>query len=449
MKEDLGDEADSFLGSFFDAPRKGIRINPLKTDLKTEQMMTAGLSGIPWEKHGYYYTGSEPGRSALHSAGAYYIQEPSAMAPVNYLDVRPGMCVLDLCAAPGGKSTQIAASLRGRGLLVANEIVSDRARILSQNIERLGIENALAVSHAPEELALRFPAAFDRILVDAPCSGEGMFRKDIKAVQEWSADITGMCAARQKGILDAAASMLKPGGRLVYSTCTFSKAEDEAQAESFLERHKDYHMVPVKLYEGMRCGSISGTVRIMPQDGYGEGHFIAVFEREGGKDGEAGYKGAGEPSLGNKQKQMLLPYSDFLRETLSESGKRERLSESSRLFIFGKNICLMPEGGLPSLSGLKVIRPGLVLGEIRKERFIPSHSLALALKRGETVRSTDLDVNGEEVRKYLNGQSIAKDPASGGAGWTLVTVSGISLGWVKASGSMLKNHYPKGLRINY
>ena len=303
IKEDLGDEADSFLGSYHDTPKRGLRINPLKTDCDTEKRIAEGLNRIPWESHGYYYAAAKtltaPGRSPLHAAGAYYIQEPSAMAPVSFLDVRPGMCVLDLCAAPGGKSTQIASLLNGEGLLIANEIISDRARILSQNIERMGIRNALVLSHDPKDLALKFPASFDRILVDAPCSGEGMFRRDVAAIEEWSPENVSMCAERQEWILDAAASMLKPGGRLVYSTCTFSKAEDEEQTERFLKRHQDYRAVMAEAGTGIRKGGATGTYRIMPHDGYGEGHFIAVFERIGrqGNEGEIneyGYRGMKE-----------------------------------------------------------------------------------------------------------------------------------------------------------
>ncbi|MBO5550432.1 MAG: RsmB/NOP family class I SAM-dependent RNA methyltransferase [Lachnospiraceae bacterium] len=458
MKEDLGNEVDLFLRSCFDIHKKGMRINPLKADPDSERRITEGLISVPWEKHGYYYEDKEPGKSPLHAAGAYYIQEPSAMAPVNYLETGPGMCVLDLCAAPGGKSTQIAAALNGRGLLISNEIISDRARILSQNIERLGITNALVISHDPGELELRFPASFDRILVDAPCSGEGMFRRDARAAEEWSKDNVEMCAKRQEGILDAAASMLKPGGRLVYSTCTFSKAEDELQAEGFLRRHTDYHMISVKPYTGMRPGGIPGSIRIMPHDGYGEGHFIAVFERNGESRAQNTgqcFRGLREAPLTNKQKQSLSLYLDFLKETMSEGEGRDALSDTRRLFLFGRKLCLMPEYGLPGLSGLKVIRAGLELGEIRKERFVPSHSLALAMRAEDALRSMDLKADGEAVKKYLNGQSLSREdcvikkaPASGDTGWTLVTASGISLGWGKASDRMLKNHYPKGLRIN-
>ncbi len=485
MKKDLGDESGSFLRSYFDEAKKGLRINTLKTDLKTSKIITSGLGSVPWEEQGYYYGGSDtPGRSPLHSAGAYYIQEPSAMAPVAMLDVHPGMCVLDLCAAPGGKSTQIASYLNGKGLLISNEPVSDRATILSRNIERMGIKNAVVISHDPDFLCGRFAASFDRILVDAPCSGEGMFRKEPRALEEWSLENVSMCASRQERILDAAASMLKPGGRLVYSTCTFSKEENELQIKSFLESHPDYHPVDCAIPEGVRSQTVfetkpetasgskpgtaspAGIFRIWPQDGGGEGHFFAVLRRDGELKADSyGYFGAQEPGLSNKQKQGIAPFIEFLSETVADGEIRDHLDSPKELFMLGKKLCLRPEGGLIMLSGCRVLRAGLELGEIKKDRFIPSHAFALALGPADVLRAAELSADGVMVTHYLNGQTISagdldneastgsmltkNDPAAGDDGWILVTVSGISLGWAKASKGILKNHYPKGLRINY
>lgn len=454
IRQDLGDEAEAFLRSSFDAPKQGIRFNPLKVNEEKKKGLSGGLEPVPWEDNGYYYENIRPGRSGLHAAGAFYIQEPSAMAPAGFLDVKPGMCVLDLCAAPGGKSTQIAAALRGKGLLIANEPVRERAKVLSRNIERMGIRNTLVLSQDPCELASRFPASFDRILVDAPCSGEGMMRRDETARQEWSPENVMLCAVRQEKILDAASVMLKPGGRLVYSTCTFSAAENEDQIESFLARHKDFHIEAEKPFKGMREGR--SMLRIWPQDGYGEGHFIAVLIRSGTPDdGMYGFRGAGEPPLTNKQKQEIRPYTEFVTNVIKDGETRSRISDASSLFFFGKTLCAFPDGGLPYLSGLKVIRAGLELGELVKGRFVPSHSLALALKAEDVLRTAELDpyasisgTDSERVRMYFGGQTI-KDPAVTDNGWTLVTLSGISAGWVKVSGGTLKNHYPKGIRINY
>lgn len=454
IRQDLGDEAGSFFRSFFDAPRKGIRFNPLKACPDKEAELSRGLEPVPWEEHGYYYDDIRPGRAGLHAAGAYYIQEPSAMAPVGFLDVRPGMCVLDLCAAPGGKSTQIAAGLSGKGLLISNEPVKERAKVLSRNIERMGIRNSLVLSHDPEELAVRFPASFDRILVDAPCSGEGMMRRDETARLEWSPDNVKLCARRQESILDAASVMLKPGGRLVYSTCTFSMDENEGQIESFLGRHGDFHLIEEKPFKGMK--EDKSMLRIWPQDGWGEGHFIAVLERSGTPDESMyGYQGAKEAPLTNKQKQETGPYREFIADVIKEGRIREYLLDASNLFFFGKNLCAFPDGALPCLSGLRVIRAGLELGEPVKGRFVPSHSLALALRAEDVLRTSELDpeaaVSGTDTDRtmmYFGGQTI-KDPALSDNGWTLVTISGISAGWVKASKGILKNHYPKGIRINY
>ena len=489
MKKDLGDEYDSFLRSYDDEPRKALRMNIIKTrDISAVMAALKGveagdlpeLSKVPWEETGFYYTNEyRPGKNSLHLAGAYYIQEPSAMAPVSYLDVRPGMCVLDLCAAPGGKSTQIAGKLMGEGLLVANEPVWDRALVLSGNIERMGIRNALVVSHDPSELAARFPATFDRILVDAPCSGEGMFRKDETALREWSAENVERCVLRQREILESAAMMLKPGGRLVYSTCTFSKAEDEDMAEDFLRRHSDYHPVRVSAFQGMRAGGAPGSLRIYPQDGYGEGHFMAVFQRtgegyirEGGSVAEPeaaapgedtadhrGYRGPMQPSLSNKEIQDIAIYESFVRETITGDMVRELL-DRDRLFMHRDRLYLMPKT-LPVLSGLKVLRSGLELGVMKKGRFEPSHSLAVAMGPGDALHVLELQAGSSDASAYISGLTLPspfdhkslrgnkKDPAASVKGWILVCVSGISLGWVRASGNDLKNHYPKGLRIRY
>ncbi|MCR5748130.1 MAG: RsmF rRNA methyltransferase first C-terminal domain-containing protein [Lachnospiraceae bacterium] len=469
MKKDLGDEAEAFLGAYFALPKKALRINNLKVNAEKEAILTKGMQAVPWEKHGFYYMERDmfaedmdevpkeeawriaPGKSSLHSAGAYYIQEPSAMAPVSMLDIRPGMCVLDLCAAPGGKTTQIASKMEGKGLLIANEPVPERAKILSQNIERLGIRNAMVVSHDPSALEKTFPATFDRILVDAPCSGEGMFRKDRTAVEEWSEETVKKCAARQEKILDAAVAMLKPGGRLVYSTCTFAKEEDEGQIARILAKYPGLHIPFMSPFAGIKAGDIEGTFRIWPQDGLGEGHFMAVVERDGASDiAGLGYVGPKQKSLSNKEKQQASSYFAFVDELIHNSMLKKELISPERLFLFKNNICFLPENGIPDLEGLKVLRAGIELGEIRKDRFIPSHAFALVLGQDDVIRHYDMEIDGEETRNYLNGQSFQlKDPTLQDGGWCLMTCAGISLGWAKIADGILKNHYPKGLRINY
>ncbi|MBQ4482256.1 MAG: RsmF rRNA methyltransferase first C-terminal domain-containing protein [Lachnospiraceae bacterium] len=451
MKQDLGDEADSFLGSFLHEAKRGIRLNPEKYTGSADAILPES-ERVPWENNGYYYKGTTefmPGRSPLHHAGAYYIQEPSAMAPVNFLDVRPGMCVLDLCAAPGGKSTQIAAFLKNKGLLITNEIVPDRAKILSQNIERLGIKNTLVTCHDPDFLSDRYPASFDRILVDAPCSGEGMFRRDPVAVKEWSVENVKRCVIRQEEILKAAAVMLKPGGRLVYSTCTFGKEENEEQIANFLKSHEDFHPVDIRPFTGMREGGMKGTLRIWPQDNCGEGHFMAVLLRNGElNEASYGYRGVTEPCISGKSLQGITVFRDFISEVIKDGDMKRRLSDNKNLFASGKNLCLIPEGGLPSLSRLRYLRAGIQLGEIKKDRFIPSHSLAMAISPGEVYICHELDPGGDEVKQYLAGESldISNTRESHRKGWCLVSTGGISLGWGKISGGIMKNHYPKGLR---
>lgn len=269
MEKMLGQEYPAFLAGYEKEPKHSLRMNPLKGTDKTAYAWCPFLTGqVEWEPNGYYYENdAQPGKHPYHEAGLYYIQEASAMAPVRLLKAEPGERILDLCAAPGGKTTQIAADMQGQGLLVCNEIHPARAKILSENVERMGIANALVLNETPSRLAERFEEYFDRILVDAPCSGEGMFRKNESACQEWSLDNVTLCAARQDEILDMAAGMLRPGGRLVYSTCTFSEEENEGSIHRFVERHPEF--------------LISETIRLWPHKVNGEGHFAAVLVKEG------------------------------------------------------------------------------------------------------------------------------------------------------------------------
>ncbi len=448
MREELSDEAPAFFDSYSSKPLKALRLNTLKLGSYVPDCLK-GLKRTPWEPSGFYYPDLLPfGKSPLHSAGAYYIQEPSAMAPVTYLDIEKDMCVLDLCAAPGGKSTQIASYLENTGLLISNEIIPQRAKILSQNIERLGIANALVINHDPKELSLMFPSSFDRILVDAPCSGEGMFRKDTVAVDEWSDDNVALCKRRGKEILDAAATMLKAGGIMVFSTCTFSRDENEDQIRDFLADHEDFEPVPMDTLEGERCGYLAGTIRIWPQDGFGEGHFIAKLKRKGVL--KPGYPLQRERTASSLPRRSLKPYLDFMDEFIINPKVRDRLCDIDKLFLFKGKLHLAPHHGFPILSHMKVSRAGLELGVIKNDRFEPSHSLALALDPKDVSNSIDFAEDSDEVRSYLNGQTLRSSAFSDDKrGYCLVSVSSVSLGFGKLSNGMLKNHYPKGLRINY
>ena len=355
------------------------------------------------------------------------------MAPVGLLDVRPGMRVLDLCAAPGGKSTQIAAALSGDGLLVANEYHPKRAKILARNIERMAVANALVLNEHPQRLAQRFPEYFHRILVDAPCSGEGMFRKEEAALSDWSEETVAMCAKRQGEILASAAQMLCPGGRLVYSTCTFSPEENEGVISAFLKTHPDFTMEAVEApwfapgrpeWIADPASGLSHAFRLWPHRLAGEGHFAAVLHRAG--DGE-GQDVAQEP---------LTPLPAVAEAFAAEN---DLALPQGGCAAFGDTICLLPSDS-PALKGLKVLRAGLELGQLKKNRLEPAHAWALWLK--SAASTLDFPADSREISAYLKGETLLGIQK----GWTLLTVDGLSLGWVKGDGRTLKNHFPKALR---
>lgn len=383
MKAFLGDEWDDFLYSYDNNRFQALRFNTLKVQSPEERMRilkTLKISSdkkVSWANEAYYFDENvRPGKHPYHEMGLYYIQEPSAMSAAALLAPKPGMRVLDLCAAPGGKSTQLATYLGDSGLLVSNEINTQRSRILSQNIERMGIKNAIVTNEDSFVLASHFPGFFNAIQVDAPCSGEGMFRKLPEAIEQWSMENVAICAERQKEILDNAAVMLKPGGTIVYSTCTFSKEENEDVIEYFLERHPDFTLEEME--------------RFWPHKVDGEGHFVAKLVRRGCVDTDIkadrktkknknskNRKNETKPAL-TKENMKLL--SEFLDETISEDVAA--WIKNSRLVMFGEQLYRLPDMEV-DIKGLKVQRAGLHIGEFKKQRFEPSHSLALALKLSE------------------------------------------------------------------
>ncbi|SHJ34666.1 NOL1/NOP2/sun family putative RNA methylase [Geosporobacter subterraneus DSM 17957] len=442
MKALMGQEYEALAKSYEEKRTQGLRINTLKIDVNSFLRINPfHLESVPWCPEGFYYEeGDRPGKHPYHEAGLYYIQEPSAMAVGTILDPKPGDRVLDLCAAPGGKSTHIAAMLQGKGLLVSNEIHPVRAKILSQNVERMGIRNCIVTNEEPQHLAQRFIAYFDKILVDAPCSGEGMFRKDPDACQEWSMENVAACAVRQIEILSFAAKMLRPQGQLVYSTCTFSPDENERVIEQFLREHKELSLVKVKAYEGFESGRVEWTaegsqslkkaLRLWPHRLRGEGHFLAVLEKH---DGELPKKNKGK--VKSLDKNSMQDYFDF--------GKNYLQQVPEGTFIqFGENLYDLPELEV-SLEQLRVLRPGWHLGTLKKNRFEPSHALALSLNASEARQIISLPAESKEMNAYLKGETIE---ANGMDGWNLVCVEGYSIGWGKLVKSILKNHYPKGLR---
>ena len=419
MKTQLGTEYQDFLESLERPRAVALRFNPLKG---SKPALPFVGQPVPWEPEGYYYDpAARPGLHVFHEAGVYYLQEASAMAPVALLDPQPGEKICDLCAAPGGKTTQIAGRMLGAGFLRWNEINPKRAKILSRNVERMGVANALVTNEHPLRLAERFQGFFDRVLIDAPCSGEGMFRKEEAAVTDWSPETVQMCARRQAEILNSGAELVRPGGRLVYSTCTFAPEEDELAVAGFLADHPDFRpeMVEAPWFEPGE----NGTYRMWPHKLLGEGHFAAVLRRDGGETtkipASAGTKLPGEWTCFAKELGIVLP--------------------AGKAISFGQNLFWAPEE-LPDIRQLKVVRPGLELGTVKKDRFEPAHALALWLK--ECAREQVFPGDSTEMAAYLHGEVIP----TAKMGWCLVKADGFSIGWGKGDGNVLKNHYPKGLR---
>lgn len=508
MKELLQDEWDVFLDCYENEKYQALRINELKyvsglcgenTQEEFDQRVLKAIgmddiNPVPWAKHGYYYSATlRPGRQAYHEMGVYYIQEPSAMSAAGLLDAKPGEYVLDLCSAPGGKATQLAAAMHGSGLIVANEIHPARCKILSQNIERMGVTNALVTNEDPHGLAPHFPLFFDKILVDAPCSGEGMFRKNPDAMAEWSLEQVDVCADRQADILEQAAMMLKQGGRLVYSTCTFSPQEDEMAMANFLTAHPEFEVKKVsapyfeKAHAEWAGGNLhlEDTFRLWPHKLHGEGHYVAVLRKKGGwdtacqksenaeyrqdqsekknppkKSGKKALKNASDKNgkgILNKEQQASLQ--EFCDAVLTP--EMQAWIMDPRMILFGDNLYRLPEG-ISSLAGLKVERPGLHIGTFKKNRFEPAHALALSLN----VKRVKYYVNLERVDSRANGYFRGEgffiqdgDICAGLAipdqtdkdksaikGFCPVFIDGFCAGWGKLAGGQLKNHYPKGLR---
>ena len=412
MRAELGDNFGAFLKSYDSPAEKGLRVNTLKISAENFKSISPfSLESVPWEKNGFYVRSEGLGKTVYHAAGLYYVQEPSAMCAAPELGVKAGERVLDLCSAPGGKGTQLAQEMRGEGIIVLNEINFRRAKILSFNVERFGIKNAVVTCAAPEQLADKLESYFDKILVDAPCSGEGMFKKEKEAIPEWSIENVKLCARRQSDILDSAFKMLSVGGKMVYSTCTFAPEEDEEQIRNFIGKY------PMKLL---------AMKKLYPHEIRGEGHFYAVLQKD---------EGAGrdvrciEPNL--KDKKLLLIYRQWEKENLK--------TEFGNLYSVGQVLYSLPDGA-PQTEA-QTLRAGVRLGEFLSDRFEPSHSLALALKAEEAYC---VDVDEKTAEEYLRGFTFCCENVKG---WRLVTFKGYPLGWCKVSGGTAKNKLPKGVRI--
>ena len=429
MKALLGDAYEDYMASFEEGRFYGLRVNPLKisgAELAEKEIFS--MTPVPWCPTGFYYEeGERPAKHPYYHAGLYYLQEPSAMSPASILPVEEGDVVLDLCAAPGGKATQIGGRLRGTGLLVANDISAGRAKTLLKNVELAGIRNAVVMSETPERLADRLPDFFDKILVDAPCSGEGMFRKEPDMVKSWDEDMLEFCRTEQAKILEACAPMLKAGGMLLYSTCTFSPEENEKSIGDFLEKHPEFALVPIEKRHGFASGihPYEACARLYPHCLKGEGHFLALLQKE--KGAAAGRKIEREAGKWTKQ---MEPFRIFAEEVLQEMPK-------GAYRMYGDGLYLLPEG-TPKLEKLRVLRTGWMLGTLKKERFEPSQAFAMGLRKEEMKSMVDFPLEDDRVIRYLKGETVE---AEGKDGWTLVCVDGFPLGWAKMQKGRLKNKY--------
>ena len=425
MQAMLGDEYPAFLRAMAQPPALALRLNPRRNGAEAAASEYIEAP-VPWEMLGRYLKpGARPGAGIAHWTGAYYVQEASAMASAAVLDARPGEVILDLCAAPGGKSTQIAAAMDNRGALVSNDPEPSRAKVLASNLERMGAANALVVNALPDRLAARWPETFDAVLVDAPCSGEGMFRREIAARDEWTPQSPAGCAARQAGILDSAAAMLKPGGRLVYSTCTFNELENEGSMLSFLARHPDFAPEDFSLNGiGISCG---GMLRVFPHRVRGDGHFVAKLRKAGPSSPSRPRPVRPDPAAARLLERLdreICPLPDWLMDMRAE--------------LVGDRI-LAASAHAPDLSGVKVISPGLWVLRAGRSHIEPEHPLAMALSDARLTA----DLDDRRAAAFLAGESL---PLEGARGWTWVTWRGMPLGWGKQTGDTLKNHLPKGLR---
>lgn len=440
MKELLKDEYDSYIQSFTEPKLTGLRVNNLK--ISTEDFLKIcpfDVKPIPWIENGFYTSEAErPAKHPYYFAGLYYIQEPSAMTPANVLPIEEGDVVFDMCAAPGGKSTELAAKLNRTGLLITNDISNSRAKALLKNVEVFGVPNLCVLNEDPVKISTRFKEYFDKVLIDAPCSGEGMFRKDNKLIKAWEKNGPEFYSEIQKNIILAGADMLKPGGLMLYSTCTFSKLEDEESIIHLLKSRDDCELIDIKSYEGFSCGFDNGegynldkAVRIFPHKMKGEGHFVALIRKKG--DGNISGK---KPSLNTKIPEEL---SEFLKHTTFEIDLNYIKIIDSRVYCVSPYMC--------EEKGLRIIRNGLLLGELKKNRFEPSQAFAMALSKEQFDNCIDLNVEDERVVRYLKGETIDIDDLKCCDGWALVCVDGYPLGFGKAKDGQLKNKYLAGWRM--
>ena len=461
MKEILGEDYEAFLAGFDGQRQYGLRVNTLKMNLEEfERIAPFHLKKVPWISNGYFYEAEDvPARHPFYSAGLYYLQEPSAMTPASRLKVQPGERVLDLCAAPGGKATELGAALQGEGLLVANDINTARARALLRNLELFGISNSFVTNEPPHVLAERFPEFFHKIMVDAPCSGEGMFRKNPAVVDSWQEKGPEYFSKLQREIIVQAADMLLPGGMMFYSTCTFSPLENEKTITHLLKERPDMEVIPMEDYEGFAEGltSFRGEVfdescklcrRIWPHKMSGEGHFMALLHKKNGTQ---------------QQVQQTVSQSSIWWEKCKGLNKEQKAAaedffshvniayDEKRIDVRGDNLYYLPAPKYDG-RGLHFLRNGLFMGEFKKKRFEPSQPFALALHAQDFDQVLDFPADDERLSRYLRGETLDVSDLIAGEkkrkGWQLVMVAGHPLGFGKLVNNNLKNKYPAGWRKN-
>lgn len=443
MEDLLSEEFQDYLDSFQQNSFNGLRVNTLKVDPGHFALSWKGnLRPVPWVENGFYYEDSiRPSRHPYYFAGLYYLQEPSAMTPAAMLPVEPGDRVLDLCAAPGGKSTELGAKLKGDGFLVANDISNSRAKALLKNLEMFGISNVCVTSEEPKKLAEAFPEYFDKILVDAPCSGEGMFRRDPDMVKSWAEHGPEYYCVIQREILRQAVTMLKPGGLLLYSTCTFSPLEDEEMILELLETQME--LVELPLFEGAVSGrDLPGSLRLFPHKIEGEGHFVALLRKPG--QAESAVPGNIPGASLGATLGISLGASDR-REVESFLSACKTHFQWDRIRLFQDMVCYLPEGVSPRIK-LRYLRTGLLLGTLKKGRFEPSQALAMTLCVHTFANSISFSAEDERVIRYLKGETVMLSKEEAVTGWCLVCVDGYGLGFAKGMGMTLKNKYYPGWR---
>lgn len=449
MKTLLGEEYEQYLESFEKPFSRGIRVNTRKwtpgecVSAMRRSGLCESLTPVPWISNGLFYEeGLKLSKNPYYYAGLYYLQEPSAMTPASVLPVNPGDRVLDLCAAPGGKSTELGAKLKGKGLLFANDISNSRAKALLKNLELFGIPNICVASESPEKLAVSYPEYFDKILVDAPCSGEGMFRREPDMVKDWLEKGPEYYGPVQREIVEQALKMLKPGGTMVYSTCTFSRTEDEEVILEVLEKHREMELIPVPRFEGACDGiGLSGCIRLFPHKIRGEGHFLAMLRK---KEKRERMPEGGETFLkeNGKMPRQLQNNEEFMEFMDKVPG----LNDPGRFFVLQDLVYYLPKDFTPQ-AGLRYLRTGLLAGSIKNGRFEPSQALAMTLSEDTFPDSISFSVEDERVIRYLKGETILlTDKEKPKKGWCLVCVDGFALGFAKGAGMVLKNKYYPGWR---